>query len=59
MYEVREIAWVNHYHPQLQLWGIYKKSKRTRVFDNWTWYILITDDREHAEKFLRDMLYQA
>ena len=53
MYTVRQIDWVSHHHPNVILWGIYKASKKA-----WKWYTLITDDKEYADKFLRDMLYQ-
>lgn len=51
MYIVKEIDWVNHRHPQLKLWGIYKRGK----YGGDRWYTLITDDREYADKILKDI----
>jgi len=48
MYKVMEIDWVNHHHPDMKLWGIFKQKRRI-----WNWYCLITDDKEYAEQFLK------
>jgi len=51
-YKVKEIDWENKHHPGLRLWGIFKQNRR----GYWRWYCLITDDKQHAEEYLKDFL---
>jgi len=51
-FKVGTIEWDNTSHPDLILWGIFTRSS---IKSPWRWYCLITDDRDYADKFLKQM----